>query len=545
MATYVVTIGGVTKVLQEGWSIDESANGRNRFDGVVLSRDGSYRPALDDAVVITEDGVRIFGGLIDDPTELPMPGAISKTHLRHRISATDYNIYASRIRYTGTIAAGTYKAFLTVIAAALSAQGVTLDAAQATGSSLPELTYDDVPIEDVLNDGAALASGTGSTSWTWEIDYSKVLRSVESGTLAAPYSLADGDKQVVGDFTVRQPRPAAYANYIIVLGGSGTTDVTDSFTGDGSTVAFALNYQLSSGYGYVTVAGVYETLGTGGTWTYDSTTNTITRTSAPALAAAIVLTYVAQFPKRVYADGGVSAANRVMKTYAAPQLFDKDVLQALANSYLTRDIASPKTITYLAKRGLTGLHPGQTQTIVSTKHGLSGSHLLTNVRIQSVGHRQAQRLVTVVNTGRLPAPIREQFQQTFGRSSGAASATGVTVITGGTYLSSPAFLGGSETTRRACDTAVRVPNAIPYVAPATMSVRVRGVTVAGSAANMTPSLYDETLGTWASGSAVPSTQTPADFSFTTTVTSGHTYWLHVLSGTAGIPGSALGSLEGA
>jgi hypothetical protein len=69
MATYVFTIGGVTQSLRPGWSINETANGRNTFSGAIQSLDASYRPDVGEEVILTEDGTRIFGGNVDVPSE--------------------------------------------------------------------------------------------------------------------------------------------------------------------------------------------------------------------------------------------------------------------------------------------------------------------------------------------------------------------------------------------------------------------------------------------------------------------------------------------
>jgi hypothetical protein len=369
---------------------------------------------------------------VDLPSEGPARGAISKASLWHRIGAVSYKIYASRAYLSADIPAGTLKAALTVVAAALVDYGVTLDVSQATGPSLPALSYNNRLILEVLDEICSLASGTGSTSYVWEIDYSKVLRGFASNSLSAPFNISDGDGNTIGGLSVEHPRPSEYANYDLLYGGQGLKDESDTFTGDGVTTNFTLNYTLNSSAGYVTVNGVTETLGSGGTWTYDAASNSITRSSAPANLATIVIAYVAAFPRIVIGDGGASAADRVTKVYTAPDVFDTAVLQPMVDSLVTRDMASPKRVTYTAALSKTGLHPGQSQTIASTKHDLSGSHLITSVRIAAMGPRRTRRTVTAVTSLRLPATTREKVLQAFGgSSSSSAAAVAVTTITSG------------------------------------------------------------------------------------------------------------------
>lgn len=454
MAAYEFRVNGVLQALQPGWSIQENANGLNRFDGVMLSLDGTDRFELDDIITFTEDGTRIFGGLIDRPTESGLfnGGATARypNPLSLRFSAVSFDVYASRIRLTADIPAGTFKAFLTVIAAALADQGVTLDPAQVNGPALPAVPYNDTPIIDVLNDAVALASGTGATSWVWEIDYNKVLRGFEAGTESAPFNIVDDDGHVQGDIVVEQARSSEYGNYITLDGGTGQQDVTEGFTGDGVTSEFFLDYRLAvlpstvqRDDGPPAVLETLTVIGGGGQWEYDPDAGdygSITRVAAPpSIGDAISITYTAQFPRRVTADGGLPAASRVMRAYTREDIFDVDVLEALVESYLARDMAAPKTVRYPAAFDLTDIHPGQTQTITSPKRNLSGTATISAVTIRNVAANFVQRFVTAVTETRLRISLRESIQQAFGSRAGASSGGSVTVVTGG-------GVGGTGTT---------------------------------------------------------------------------------------------------
>src|SRR6476469_3713527 len=95
MATYAVTIGGVSKTFKGGITITETANGRNKLSAAVYSAAGSYRPAVGDEVIVTEDGTRIFGGNIDTPGETGA-GGLGITPIVTNISAVDFNALADR-----------------------------------------------------------------------------------------------------------------------------------------------------------------------------------------------------------------------------------------------------------------------------------------------------------------------------------------------------------------------------------------------------------------------------------------------------------------
>ncbi|HVL67206.1 MAG TPA: hypothetical protein VM364_08075 [Vicinamibacterales bacterium] len=573
MAVYVITRtrGGVgaSKEIQPDFSIAEAANGRNRLECAAVSVDGSDRWELDDEIGLTEDGVTIFGGILDVPVESGVGGFTGSAAISQRLSFVDFNVYPSRIT-VGTDTdrpSETLRARLAWIAGLMSAQGVSATvyvngSTVTAGPMLVAASYSaDRYLLDVLNETMALASGTGATSWVWEVDYTKVLRAIEAGTSAAPFNLADGDGQVLGDIVVESSRPSDYANYVILLGGQGTHDASDSFTGDGVTSSFTLTYTLSATYGYVTVNGVQETLAVQGTgfdsavyWLYYASDNTIRRVPGagpPAAGAAISITYVGQFPVRVLADGGVAAANRVQRVYQEPEVFDKAVMQALADSYLTRDMQSPKVVRFSCAYEKTGLHPGQTLTITSPKRNLSGTFLITDVRIAHVAGSLVQRHVVAVGTTRLPRTLRERFRQAFAGRTGAASASSVTVVTGGTFLSSPVFLGGSDRTFVAKNPSawVRVPNATPYVAPANLSVTLRAMVAARTAGvTVAVRLYDATSLAVAFASApkaIAVAGEPEEVTASGSLTSGHKYFLEMLSGTNGEGVAALGHLESA
>jgi len=65
--TNILTITGVTKNIQPGWSLEATANGRNTFNFSIISLDGSYRPALDDDVIFYES-VSIVSSSVASPS---------------------------------------------------------------------------------------------------------------------------------------------------------------------------------------------------------------------------------------------------------------------------------------------------------------------------------------------------------------------------------------------------------------------------------------------------------------------------------------------
>lgn len=427
MAVYVLTVAGATKAVQED-SVDirETANSRNLMNCAIKSLDGTYRPALRAEVILTEDGTRIFGGNVDAPSEQGIGRGAngSGPEILTSLSISDFNALADRRQVTEEIPAGTLKAALLVLEPYLTDYGVTLHASQANGPALPALSYVSRKLTEVFDELSALTN----YEWTWNIDYTKVLRMVEIGTAAAPFNVTDANGVVEGDITV-EPSTTDYANSIILLAGTGQKEVTDDFVGDGVEDTFPLNYTLVSDRGYVTNGAANEPLGPGATWEYDSLTNTITRTSPPANLNAISITYTAQFPMRLTADGGAAPADLVEKTYVNEAIFDRTVGQALADALLARDMATPKIVHYTTAE--VGIHPGQTQTITSTKRNLSGEFLITDVQIATIAGHILRRRVTAVSGGTIPASWRETIKAWSGASGASSAAASVSIVTSG------------------------------------------------------------------------------------------------------------------
>lgn len=382
----VITIDGVERTIQPGWQISENLNERNTFRFNVLSLDGTYRPAARDVVEFRYDGTLIFAGHIQSTYEAGL-GGYGVTAIDTGVGATDFNALPERRQVAITLAAGTLKSQLETIEPYLTAYGVSLDPEQVDGPTLDELVFEIGPLSAVLNKLSTI------TGFAWEIDYDLILRMYEPGTVAAPFDLADGDGQAIGDITV-SPTTEQYANRVIVLAGTGTQDVNDAVgTGDGIETNFPLNYTLSTSYGYVTNDVTNETLRITGdpdsaTWEYDPVTNSITRlTGAPANGNAISISYVAQFPFQAIAedvpaqDGG---ANLVERTFIHPEIMDITTATALAAGYLVKSLVTPREIRYTTL--IAGVHPGQSQYIECTDRNVDDDCLITGVDVTANGN---------------------------------------------------------------------------------------------------------------------------------------------------------------
>lgn len=429
-----LTIGGVAKTIQRGsLSISQTANGRTTASFSVLSAEGSYRPALDAEVIIEDDGTRIFGGLIDRPRERgPLNGA--HTAIVTAVSAVDFHAYAERRYVNETLAAGTLKAKLTTLVSTyLAAYGVTLDAGQVVGPSLPALTYEYRQLTDVLNELATLTADAGEP-YVWRISPLKVLRLYQPSTTAAPFDiLTNTPAQVTGDIEVETHREH-YANKIILkVPPKSEAGHVETFTGNGVTSTFTLQYTPTKLYGHILVAtGGGETLGVTGDspvqWTYDTVTNTITRTAGvPPNGEVYTLYFDGVYSGQATASDAAEIAahglwERVVTVESVPS---NTTAQALADGYLATSIYATQTVKYRTLDA--GLAPGQTQTITVPRRNLAATAIITDVVTRDYGKNRLDRTVTAIvdnaktNLGR---GWRDVYKLWAGDQSGGSSATG-------------------------------------------------------------------------------------------------------------------------
>ncbi len=445
----VLTIAGATKTLRAGsLSISQTANGRSTASFDVVSTDGSYRPAIDAEVIITEDSTRIFGGLVQRPEERGIVSGFTAGIIT-KISCVDFNHYAERRLANGVQPEQSLAAYLTFLVGYLTQFGVTLHGSQVTGPTIPTLEWEYVKVSEVFNQLATLTA-TDGLPYLWRIDEFKVLRMYQPSTVAAPFNITtDTPTQVVGDITVLSSREH-YANSIIVMAPSVTeTGRTEEFTGDGSTTAFTLNYTLNTSQGYVTSDGVYETLGLSGegaTWTYDPGTNTITRTSAPANTApiSIVFTGTLRAVAQAFDTGEITAVGYHEKLIRIDKVPDQTTAQSIADAELAAALALHQTVKYRTRE--TGLVCGQSQTITVPRRDIDATGVITDINIRELINNSLTDLVrdvtvliddTQTNLGK---NWRDTYKKWSADTAGAASAGVVPSTT-----SPPPPIGGNGT----------------------------------------------------------------------------------------------------
>jgi hypothetical protein len=456
---YILTVAGVEQPLRLGsLSLQSVMNGRDTLSCEIFSELGAYRPDCGDAVELTEDGTPIFGGIISQTDEACADGqVVTNGDIVTRISADSYDLVADRVYITTTIAAGTsLHDVLAALATAgsLSDYGITVDAAEPSGSLADEWELTGEQLSSILN---RLYS---TFLYPWEIDASRVLRFYDPVSRAAPTNFVDGDGNNLGDIKVTRSR-GQYTNRVIVKAGTDKiVTKEDTFTGDGVTDTFTLTYPIQGpipyvavgvvGYDTVYVDGLRESLGGLDAasicdWLYDPDTYEITRVGgAPANGATIVVPYDVQFPVSVTAqDAGEIAANGAYTTIIEqPDVYDANVAQALADQALTLGVATKVQVALDTL--LPGYVVGSTLTLTVADRDLSGTFMITEISARTEA-QCLRRTLTLIGGTNFRGSFRDLLIAWLGGgvAAGSSSSTGSgpTASTGGGY----AQPGGAST----------------------------------------------------------------------------------------------------
>lgn len=440
-----ITIGGTTYAIRNGSTmINEVANGKSTLDCIVDTTTGTFRPAIGQEIVVTENSTIIFGGIITEPAESSMTDSGAQNpYWQTTIHAEDYSLYATRRFVTGSRNTELLKTRLTwLINNYLDDYGVSMHPGQQDGPVLNPIVYEDRRTDDVLNELAVLST-TLSGTYMWQIDTSKRLLVELSSVLTAPFNVTDSDQNAIGDITV-EPIQSDYANKIILRAGSGVHDVTDTFTGDGATSKFALTMPfVSNVFGFIYNNAVAETFAVQGTgfdnavyWLYDPSDNTINRVAGagpPANTNPISITYQAQFPIRIVSDAGAAAADVVERVLEEPDVFNKTTAQSLADAYLDIYNQQFSQIRYTTTQ--IGIHPGMSQTVTKANRNINSSCLVTEVTTRHIdGPHWIREVILTVGTvfSTHGGTWRDTIKQWNGseRSFGATG-SGVTLVNAG------------------------------------------------------------------------------------------------------------------
>ncbi len=449
---YDIIIGEETGInpLLETFRIQETLDGNTT---VVMDIDSSGSPltrfTLNDNVIVTNNDIRIFGGVVTGLRERAF-GGVNGGAIVVEVQATSYAINAKRRYLTQSdlaTAPTTLGTWLTnLITTHLGAVGITLHPDQTDGPTLEALLFERTLISEAIDQVAE------SIGYLWSIDFYNRLRVWAPGDVLAPADIDEATTDVLtGDVEKEEQLAEGYANYVTLVGeGILIPDWLDEFVGGGSppTDIFDLTYKVAGPYPYTpdgqgAVAfgvvrytdGSTESIGglnapIGYIWEYDPVNLTIRRRSGPvAPGVDFEFPYHALFePNAVAFDAGEIATYGLWEhVEAVDAVPDELSAQQLADAILAKKLASKdQFVTYQTRDS--GYHPGQFQNLVIPSRVVSGQFLITQVEtFAEAGGDLLVRRVKAAKSLNNDADWRKVYRKWYGVG-GSSSTSGTTSV---------------------------------------------------------------------------------------------------------------------
>jgi hypothetical protein len=308
--TFSLTVAGTERItlLQRGslqW-VDVAGSQVDTLRFTIEDVSNAFTAAEWQVVIFKIDGVAQFGGYVVKA----QPTLVANGN--HRAWALTCESYSTRLGRAPLIR-GTWTNTTAedIIADAFTAAGLTeFNTATyvSAGPTLTTFTANGEQLTSVLERLKALAAEDAGTDWEWQIRADKKLYFRAASADVAPFGLAlvttadwSSDFPVLGLPALSRDASLIY-NRITVRGGTApSAEITDTFTGDGSTVLFTLTTQPLRDIVRITVAGTLQSHGVdwydsfGGGYdvlvNYSAGTLRFPDASPPAGSAAIVVVY--------------------------------------------------------------------------------------------------------------------------------------------------------------------------------------------------------------------------------------------------------------
>lgn len=381
MATQVKIDGTEVVIEKASLIVENRIEERSIANFTIVDTLGTATYYKGQAVLIYDpNNVLIFGGVIDNPETVR---AAPSGELYHPITCADYHYFADK-----RLVAESYEdktcGFIVddIFDKYLDPEGVTIGNIEL-GATLIEAVFNYVRVTDCYD---ALAEKAG---FIWYIDENKALYFQARDTTAAPWTLTGADI-VKGSGRLSGGNPK-YRNRQYIRGGKGTTSIqTETFTGDGVTLAFTVGYPIVK-EPVVTVAAAGQTIGIKGIDTakqcyWSKGDPVVVFTAAPGAVAVVIVYYgeydvlaLAESPAEILALQAIEGAGTgyVDDIADEPTLNDTDALLDSGEAKLAR-FGIPG-LRFMFQTVRTGLKPGQLQTVNYPTLGLAGDMLIESV----------------------------------------------------------------------------------------------------------------------------------------------------------------------
>jgi uncharacterized protein YndB with AHSA1/START domain len=389
-AKYLIFIAGVLRsdkmsIGRDALSLSFSLGNWPNASFTCISEDGTYRPAIDEEVVIVDviTGVRLFGGDIETPGESHEGGtSIIWTGVKAVGYASRLDRRVLGAYYDQTILWSTGTLIQDILRTHIPETGITFGGG-ATGSSLTTPLL--LPWATATEHIRRILEPDGLD---FVVDAYKRLYLVSktSGYEAAPFSIAAGSTNVdVNSLTVRRER-GRYANRITLLPDFREPGFwTDTWAGDGgpgAAVGFYLTSYILTATPIVKVNGVVMRVGEywlssgSNDFTYVPGGHGVQAVATYGGGDTIEIIYpIPLQPAIQVEDTAEIAANGIVDAIIQIRdVYDRDRLVEIASGELTRRKTRPYIVEYSSRTN--GLRPGQLQNINTTQPLISNINVL-------------------------------------------------------------------------------------------------------------------------------------------------------------------------
>lgn len=361
--------------------IDLLQNGRSRMRFTCLPHFEPRR--FDEVIAYAKDGVTpIYGGLI---LQRSMAGLAPRSDQpRLSCECVGFEAYLDWCYIDLAFATDTtLQEVLDAIIAALPAgYGITLDGTDYSGIPLAAFTWTTMRVSDGLRE---LCDRT----WrVYTVSPAKVLSMPLPGGVAAPASFTDADPNCE-DLTWQDATTPATTTVRLVCG-TGQAWRTQTWTTSGSETSWMADIPAAGPTrGYVTVDGVYQTLGLPGDeaaasyiWTAATQTLSLGTAGTPGAGTVIELSYLAQYPFTVTATLGGSPppSPDIQAVYVRDDVFERGQAQEIANGLLATLGGAPRTLEATSR--VDGWAPGQSLTVSLAGRAIDATFAITDVSIR-------------------------------------------------------------------------------------------------------------------------------------------------------------------
>jgi len=377
-------------IKQESVSIEKRIEERSIASFAVIDRDGDGDYVRGMPVSIYDAAsTLIFAGFIDNPGQAQLSAS---GWLLHDITCMDNHYLADKRlvvkAYTNQTLAYIVNDIWTDY---LDAEGITIGEVQ-TGPTIKSAIFNYVKVSEAFDSLKELSS------FIWYIDEVKALYFIDRSTNAAPWNLDNSTyKPIQGSVHLSTGNPL-YRNRQYIRGGTAvTSEQTETFAGDAVTVAFTVGYPLAL-EPTVTVGGVGQDVGIKGLESgqdcyWNKGDSTITFTTAPGNAVAVVVVYYGEYPLITVAVHPTEATTRAAIEGGTGIIEDivtevehetSAGIQESAQAKITEYCRDAEKFIYQTHDS--GLAPGQLQAITYAPFGFSAHDMLIeSVSISSSG----------------------------------------------------------------------------------------------------------------------------------------------------------------